>query len=285
MKTQLDLLFQQQKLSVVANDSTDNASVEQNHYQSCLGAVFTVLAVVIFSLVGALLVLQNTSQLTPLTSITISNIFFQPRGMFLLNVSVVGFGLEIACTSSQLTLNIDDSTAFSGTPDLVVYEYVPSMAACNMTWQCRQCSLTGGKKTPSWTLQSSVGWAALYSYSFSTPMFLTSTGKPFLDQSVFSVSQSIFPADNVFQRAAFHASLATQQVILLLTAVSIIDKRSTPVLYATYQPSLLGVSKVVETVASMYALRRFIRLFEHICVGLLTAWFCFSTMQPQHQPH
>ncbi len=121
------------------------------------------------------------------------------------------------------------------------YTYLLQHSACNVTWQCSSCQLSG-KTLPTFTLQSSrPSWANAYGFNFTTPVFATASGTLYDARLVSQarVSQIMFPTptDGSVEPTAFRRSNATQRVTLLLTASQLTDERS-KIVHTAYQPSV-----------------------------------------------
>jgi hypothetical protein len=120
-------------------------------------------------------------------------------------------------------------------------------SACNVSWQCLSCRLSG-KTLPTFTLQSTrASWANAYGFNFTTPVFTTESGLLYDGRLVSQarVTQIMFPTptDGSVEPTAFRRSNASQRVTLLLTGSQLTDARSN-VDYTAYQPSVEVVVRI-----------------------------------------
>jgi hypothetical protein len=245
--TNLDLLFRLQHFTPAGEYVVAN--------KSCLGTVLTVMTSVLVTLVGVVLVYQNTNVVAPVSTVATSSLEFEPVGIFQVQVIVVGFGLDVACSLGKITLTLDDPSTIDGNPDVTTVTYVPSDSACQLTWRCPLCRLStvcAGGQMPSFSVLTAEGtpaWANFYFYNVTMPVMVTSSGSVFTpNPTPLSVSQLMFPTNNPRERVAFRAALAKQAVTVLLTGSTITDfrTRGDRVTYASYQPSILSVSKYLQ---------------------------------------
>jgi hypothetical protein len=192
-----------------------------------------------------LLVLQNLVIVSSST-VTTARLEYEPTGLYQVQVIVSGYGFLSACASNNVTIAIDDVNTITGTPESVANIYTVADNTCLLTWRCPSCQLSTGS-VPSFTVTTnSLAWVNFYYYNVTAPVMVTRTGGLFDRNPVsLSVSQLMFPTtDPANDRVAFRSYYADQSVNILMTGTTIVDSRpNMPVVYASYQPSILSIAK------------------------------------------
>jgi hypothetical protein len=278
----LDLLFS-------AKHPTPNGS-HVRVFQTSLGGVFTVMALLLVAVLGIIVALQNLLIPTQTSSISTLSLPFEPTGTYQLKVTVFGNGLNWAneCMNGSLFSVAPTAASTSdwvGVADIVPNTYAATDNSCTLTWRCSLCSMASNFVQPSFALSSSFySWANYITYTFTTPSLMTSLA--LVDTGpVYTVTQSIFPSKTkpldswtALRRNAVLPGMNENLAVSIMLTGFVVNATLSGTVRATYQPSVSnndfsGVNSVPwdGTSLTSYWIADTIALANKLPLGLTTA--------------